>query len=256
MRPPRVPFTRALGVKPEGASPARLLATNLSRGGLFVTTGEPPSCGTRVSLELAAAGRFLDFAEGEVVWVRPRKGFGLRFTRLKPNAQALVEHLVARGGTGDLKRPRAFVWALVAALAAGASIAFFQTRPKPIVPPPPPALVAIEPVSAQPHRGEFQFALPTGGVTSLRVTINDDEIAVAPTLRRGVTLRNVFDLVKPARLVIDVAGREPKYSWQLEGSTVVKSVRVGARNHGTRVVIDLPELPKRYRVIKPNSPAI
>src|SRR5205085_3940848 len=97
LRPPRVPFTRALSVRLEGDSQERLLATNLSRGGLFVKADRPPGRGTRVHLELAAAGRFLEFAEGEVAWVRRgsiwgRSGFGVRFTTLKPNAQALVEH--------------------------------------------------------------------------------------------------------------------------------------------------------------------
>jgi hypothetical protein len=74
-----------------------------------------------------------------------------------------------------------------------------------------------------------------------------------PSLKKGAAVTHVFDLTHPARLVIDVSGRQPKYSWQLEGTQVVKSVRVGARNHGTRVVIDLPDLPegKRYRVISP-----
>src|SRR5688572_2244101 len=110
-RPPRVPFGRPLCLTPEGESQEtlQLEAVNLSRGGMFVRTEHLLPQGTRVFLALAAAGQLLDFAEGEVVWVRPRgprgktgdSGLGLRFTHLRPRAQALVEHLVARGGTGE-----------------------------------------------------------------------------------------------------------------------------------------------------------
>jgi hypothetical protein len=55
--------------------------------------------------------------------------------------------------------------------------------------------------------------------------------------------------------VIDVGGREPKYSWQLEGAAALKSVRIGARNHGTRVVVDFPDGVDAqrisYRVVPP-----
>jgi hypothetical protein len=255
-----VPFARAICVATGDAEPRPHLAVNLSRGGLFVLADEAPACGARVRLELAAAGRYLDFADGEVAWVRARrpKGFGVRFTHLRPNAQALVEHLVARGGTGTPNpRPRRRMVAgvLVAAVSLAGGVHHLRaTRPeRPVSPPEPPAVSEPPPVStAKPYPGEFQLAVPTGAVTSLRVTVDENEVAVTPTLRRGTAIRNVFTLPHPARLVIDVNGRQPKYSWQLDGSTVVKSVRVGARNHGTRIVVDLPD-ERPGRVVIPTS---
>jgi hypothetical protein len=269
-RPPRVPFQRPLAITPigqgNGDERRQLEALNLSLGGLFVKADEAPPLGTPISLELGAGGRYLGFAEGEVAWVRTRgdRGFGVRFTQLKPNAQALVEHLVARGGTGETKphqrRRGVLVGALLLLLAAGGALAL---RHKPRIeyvesPPvrqndaPVPTMSVAPRLTALP--GDFQFALPTGAVSGLRVIIDDREVAVTPTLHKGASVQRIFKLEHPARLVIDVAGRQPRYSWQLEGSSVVKSVRVGARNHGTRVVVDLPELEgKGYRVATPTS---
>src|SRR5262249_16161869 len=84
----------------ESAEPLQLEAVNLSRGGLFVKSEQSLPEGTRVSLELAAAGRLLDFAEGEVAWI-DNDGFGVRFTYLRPPAAGVVDHLVARGGRGQ-----------------------------------------------------------------------------------------------------------------------------------------------------------
>jgi hypothetical protein len=210
-----------------------------------------------VSLELAAAGRWLGFAEGEVVWSR-RRGFGVRFTEMRPNAQALVEHLVARGGTGG-ERPRKRRLLPLALLLIGAVALRPHSPPRPAPVEAPlaqaqaaPAMSVAATLAAQAYPGEFRFVLPTGAVSALQVTVDDHEVSVTPALKRGAVIRNVFMLPHPARLVIDVVGREPRYSWQLEGSTVVKSVRVGARNHGTRVVVDLPE-GKSGRVVTPTS---
>jgi hypothetical protein len=260
-RLPRVPFHRPLAITPEGDERRQLQALDLSLGGMFVKADESPPLGTRLSLELGAAGRFLGFAEGEVAWVRSRgdRGFGVRFTQLPPNAQALVEHLVARGGTGEKPVKKRGRGALVIALlvAAGGALALRPRPPVHIVQaPPPPPRVETPAMSLPPKLtalpGDFQFTLPTGAVTGLRVVIDDREVAVTPTLHRGAIVKRIFKLEQPARLVIDVSGRQPRYSWQLEGSNVVKSVRVGARNHGTRVVVDLPELEgKSYRVVTP-----
>src|SRR5262245_8536879 len=113
-RPPRVPFKRPLAVIAHGER-QELEAANLSLGGVFVRADGGLPRGTPVTLELGAAGRWLGFAEGEVVWCK-RRGYGVRFTELKPNAQALVEHLVARGGTGEGRRRRRWPAAVVAAL--------------------------------------------------------------------------------------------------------------------------------------------
>jgi hypothetical protein len=269
-RAPRVPFQRPLAVTPigEGDQRRQLQSLNLSLGGLFVKADEAPPLGTPISLELGAAGRYLGFAEGEVAWVRTRgdRGFGVRFTQLKPNAQALVEHLVARGGTGDAKprqRHRGVLVGGLLLLAAGGALAlrhkqrieYVESAPAVVArqnDAPVPTMSVAPSLAALP--GDFQFTLPTGAVSGLRVIIDDREVAVTPTLHKGASVLRIFKLDHPARLVIDVAGRPPRYSWQLEGSNVVKSVRVGARNHGTRVVVDLPELEgKSYRVALPTS---
>jgi hypothetical protein len=263
----------------DGEDSHELAAVNLSLGGLFVRAERAPLPGTHVQIDLEAAGRYLFLADGEVVRAAIEKdgGYGVRFTHLRPNAQALVEHLVARGGTGGevqrhpASRAARILTALVFAAGAGTA-AHFLTKHAPIgataiagvihnvptsafgevmsVAPAPPVNPA-----AHPYPGDFQFTLPTGAVSTLRVRIDDGEVAVMPTLHKNAAVKAVFTLTQPARLVIDVAGRQPRYSWQLEGTTVVKSVRVGARNHGTRVVVDLPERPdgQRYRVVMPNS---
>src|SRR4051812_24321615 len=115
-RAPRVPFVRPLSLTPVGEDEKslRLYAANLSRGGMFVQTDHLLPRGTRVVLALEAGGLLLDFAEGEVVWERDDdevaegdRGFGLRFTRLRDRSLALVEHLVARGGTACIVQPAA-----------------------------------------------------------------------------------------------------------------------------------------------------
>jgi PilZ domain/AMIN domain len=285
LRPPRVPFVRGVCVTADGDGEGQeFKAVNLSLGGLFVRAERAPLPGTHVQVDLEAAGRFLFLADGEVVRAAIEKdgGFGVRFTNLRPNAQALVEHLVARGGTGGELEPgsrasRAARLVVAMALVAGAGTAAQLLTPRKSAPvraianvianvstsalanatasvmsvaaPPP-----VDP-AAHPYPGDFQFTLPTGAVSTLRVRIDDGEVAVMPTLHKSAAVKAVFTLAHPARLVIDVAGRQPRYSWQLEGTTVVKSVRVGARNHGTRVVVDLPERPdgQRYRVVTPNS---
>jgi hypothetical protein len=128
----------------------------------------------------------------------------------------------------------------MAAVAAAPAVA---TRPRPKFDPP-----MIDPQLTVEER-TLDVAVPTGAVASLRIHVRDDEITVVPELRRGVLVQRVFMLQSPPRLVIDLGGREPKYSWQLDGS-VFKQVRVGARNHGTRVVVDLDENQK-VRVLTP-----
>ena len=250
---------------------------------MFVAAKDAVPLGTRVSLALAAGGRMLDFAEAEVVWVQPASGFGVRFTKLRPRARALVEHMVARGGTGEQeavepkarlprRRQVAVAGAMVVGVCAAALGLHALGKPRP---PSPPIVAAHAPFQAMPlssapvltapaptppagvYPGEFQVTLPTGGVTALRISVTDAEIAVTPVLHRGSAIRHVFKLASPPRLVIDVAGRQPRYSWQLEGSAAVKSVRVGARNRGTRVVVDLHEpldiSHMTYRVVTPGG---
>ncbi len=237
----------------------------------------PP--GTPVALALEAAGALLEFAQGEVVWQHRDGGIGLRFTRLSPRALALVEHLVARGGTAYLAPPvaaspprRGRSWrspalgacALLATVALLVGWRLSARHPSDVAAPATviaapaltrPAAPAVVPAAASVEvtPRESEIAIPTGAVRSIRITLTNQEVSVEPALRRNAVIKRIFNLARPPRLVIDVAGREPLYSWQLEGNAVVKSVRVGARDHGTRVVVDLPdpldELRKGYTLI-------
>ena len=109
-RPPRVPFQQPVRVVPlEGGPPRafRVLAGNLSHGGMFLKTQEPFDQGTKVALSLEAHGRVLPFAQGEVVWrefetgtVGP--GCGVKFTSyLHPRAHEMVKYLVQAIDKGE-----------------------------------------------------------------------------------------------------------------------------------------------------------
>lgn len=98
----RVPFARPVRVVPLVQGPPRayrLLSTNLSRGGIFLSTPTPFEEGTQVALSLEAGGRVLPFAQGEVRWGggdAPAGGVGVKFTGyLHPRAQEMVDYLVA-----------------------------------------------------------------------------------------------------------------------------------------------------------------
>lgn len=107
-RLPRVPFTRPVFVTVAGAAarPRRLLAANVSNGGMFVRSEARPRPGTKLSLSLEARGQVLAFAEGEVIWCTDPAsanqqnrlpGFGVRFVRfLHPRSEDLLDHLVHR----------------------------------------------------------------------------------------------------------------------------------------------------------------
>ncbi|MBX5481593.1 MAG: AMIN domain-containing protein [Myxococcaceae bacterium] len=104
----RVPFTRPVHVQWAGAASRarRMLAGNLSLGGMFVRSNVAVAPGTKLSVALEARGRALPFAEAEVIWssdpsqpTPPGRlpGFGLRFLRfLHPRAPALLDFLVRR----------------------------------------------------------------------------------------------------------------------------------------------------------------
>lgn len=104
----RVPFTRPIYVSAEGAwpRPRRLLAGNVSKGGMFVRADSELSPGTKVGVSLEAKGKVYPFAEAEVVWAAEPEGakdtaqlpgFGLRFLRfLHPRSENLIDHLLHR----------------------------------------------------------------------------------------------------------------------------------------------------------------
>ncbi len=128
-REPRVHFKQCVRVVPIGGPPRayRVLASNLSRQGMFLKMPTPFDTGTKVALSLEAGGQVLPFAQGEVVWREldePKQsgrgaGFGVRFTGfLHPRAHELVGYLVDNLGTGKplvspLPKsvwPRRFAW--------------------------------------------------------------------------------------------------------------------------------------------------
>jgi hypothetical protein len=110
-RDPRVRFKHPVRVVPIGGPPRayRVLASNISKDGMFLRMPTPFDTGTKVALSLEAGGRVLPFAQGEVVWrdleetKAPGRGagFGVRFTGfLHPRAHELVSYLVANLETG------------------------------------------------------------------------------------------------------------------------------------------------------------
>jgi uncharacterized protein (TIGR02266 family) len=77
------------------------LMTNLSRGGVFVSTGSPAEIGTRLELRLSIedGGEEIVIA-AEVVSVNarpdvatPQRGMGMRFLEMKPEVKRLVDEL-------------------------------------------------------------------------------------------------------------------------------------------------------------------
>lgn len=134
-RPARVPFRQPVRVVPLGGPPRafRVLAGNLSKGGMFLNTEQPFDEGTKVALSLEASGRVLPFAQGEVVWRRygdgtPGPGFGVKFTGfLHPRAHDMVGYLVKAIENGEplmvdgAKPPH--TWKQVAIAGAAALIA-------------------------------------------------------------------------------------------------------------------------------------
>lgn len=75
---------------------------NLSLGGMFVNSDEPPPLGTEVAIEFQLEDGFeLIRGRGRVAWVRApgdggEPGFGLRFLELTPGSRELIFRLVER----------------------------------------------------------------------------------------------------------------------------------------------------------------
>lgn len=78
-------------------------SANLSLGGMFIRSGEPPPLGTDVAVEFRLEDGFeLIRGRGRVAWVREAAeggeagGFGLRFLELTPGSRELIFRLVER----------------------------------------------------------------------------------------------------------------------------------------------------------------
>ena len=167
-RDPRVRFKHPVRVVPIGGPPRayRVLASNISKEGMFLRMPTPFDAGTRVALSLEAGGRVLPFAQAEVVWrdLEETKapgcgaGFGVRFTGfLHPRAHELVDYLVANLDSGKpLNAPQAAspwrkpaIWAAIglAAILVGAGITTavlrFSRSAPPVLVEAPPAELAV-----------------------------------------------------------------------------------------------------------------
>jgi uncharacterized protein (TIGR02266 family) len=113
-RLPRVPFKRLVRVRSvDGRGPIRRLwSMNLSTGGMFIRSADPLPLGARIRIEVEWASTVIPLAEGEVVWSRGTgsdyaAGFGLRFTRMDPSTQSLIDSLVQHGGDPEPLRDTA-----------------------------------------------------------------------------------------------------------------------------------------------------
>ncbi len=85
---------------------------NLSAGGMFIRTADPPPVGMRVRVEIEWAATVIPIAEGEVVWNRTTgcaqaAGFGLRWTQVDAQTRHLLDALVRQnGGIAPLREVR------------------------------------------------------------------------------------------------------------------------------------------------------
>jgi uncharacterized protein (TIGR02266 family) len=97
---PRIPTSLVVRFENLGEM-AGLLITNLSRGGIFVPTGQPAEIGTLLKLRIEVATPHKEIElDGEVVsrhvgpdFEIPRRGMGIRFKSLTSSDQALVDQL-------------------------------------------------------------------------------------------------------------------------------------------------------------------
>ncbi len=104
-------------------------SSNISLGGIFVQTSQPPPVGTVLKFSLKLKGNFnLVQGRGEVVWIRPEgdgggppPGAGIRFLDLEPASKDLIRRMVDRhkvqgGSPFVLERPKGVADALEAAV--------------------------------------------------------------------------------------------------------------------------------------------
>lgn len=96
----RVPTRLRVGFESYGEIRESLM-TNVSRGGLFITTPDPLPLGTkiRVQIRIEEAGDVID-VQGEVAWqnsgpglVSEELGMGIQFVRLTPEEEKAVDNL-------------------------------------------------------------------------------------------------------------------------------------------------------------------
>lgn len=91
--------------EPEETSPHRTAEiADLGIGGAFVRATNPPRVGTRINLQLSAAGRDQNLEiDGRVAWTRPGIGFGVRFDQRGPGSARPLRPLIRRiSETGEM----------------------------------------------------------------------------------------------------------------------------------------------------------
>jgi hypothetical protein len=104
--------------------------------------------------------------------------------------------------------------------------------------PPPPGKAG--PQHAAPSSPLARVGLPSGGATAVSWREVSGVLEVTVALADGAEVERAFALSAPARLVIDLASVPPAGSVRTESADArVAAVRVGAREGGTRLVLDL-----------------
>ena len=98
----RVKFPLLIRINNDVSGTQKNFAVNISVGGCFVHTHNPPDVGQTISFDiLRNNGEVLFSGEGVVVWRKTEKddikehGCGIRFTRLSPDAARHIEEIVA-----------------------------------------------------------------------------------------------------------------------------------------------------------------
>jgi len=138
-------------------------AVDVSRGGIFIRTREPLAVGTQLKLDFQYQnGGPLMAGDGTVVWIRdpdPSRpnippGMGVRFDRLSPESQAVLELLLA----DKVKREKSGLMPNISPITGSAGIAV--RRPSSM-------FAALEPQgpSHAPRPAPFTSQLPVTGAT-------------------------------------------------------------------------------------------
>ncbi len=99
----RVKYPLLIRLSTDSTDVKKDFAVNISKGGCFVHTHNPPEVGQTIKFEiLKNTGEILFSGEGTVVWKKTESddkkehGCGIRFTKLSPQAARLIEEIVAQ----------------------------------------------------------------------------------------------------------------------------------------------------------------
>jgi len=263
-RDPRVRFKHPVRVVPIGGPPRayRVLASNISKEGMFLRMPTPFDAGTRVALSLEAGGRVLPFAQAEVVWrdleetKAPGRGagFGVRFTGfLHPRAHELVDYLVANLDSGKpLSAPepaspwrKRSVWAAIglAAIIIGAGVTtavlrFTRSAPPVMVEAPPPVVAAVQ----VPTLEVLSPAVELAPVVAAPAPVIPEAVVAAPEPEPVVAAKRItqtFAIPSGAirSIVTSVDDEQLAVNLTLAGGSAI--VKAFTLKHPDRLVIDV-----------------